>query len=726
MKNIIVALCILIIGFNSNAQSELNTVKKRRADQKHLGIRSGEELEFCGSHWKMQEMLAKHPAMKPMYTQRQKSLEREYQEFLENKSDNPFAKAGTVYTIPVVFHVLHQNGIENISYDQVADAISILNRDYRLNNTDAAFVNSNFSSMPADSEIEFALATIAPNGNCFNGITRTDSYYAFQGNNGGDQVQAIIDGNDVYNNSWPGDEYLNIFVASDIGGAAGYTTNPGFSTGMGNGIWIQHSYVGGIETGSISRSRALTHEVGHWLNLSHCWGPTNNPGIGSNCGDDDGVNDTPECIGVTACLITSNTCSGDNSYWGFNQIDNVENYMEYSYCSKMYTQGQVDRMRIALTSSTGGRNNIWQSSNLVAVGAATPPTDLCKADFNSDEIEVCSGDVVQFTDLSFNNVSGWSWTFPGGSPSSSTVQNPSVTYTVPGNYSVTLEVTNGSAFQTTTKTAYMSVLPNTGRTAPFFEGFESMAPVPNLDWYVDNQEGAQWQIKNGVGASGSKSIWINNSSPNSGTDDSFISSTINLDFASTVTLSFKYAFARRTTSNTDKLEVWASPDCGESWVLRKSISPAVVGTAPEQGGSFVPTSSQWAQVNVTNINSTYWTPNFRFKITYVGGGGNNIYVDDINLDATIGVEELETLKYINIYPNPSHNQANIEIYLLKADDVSVQILDMVGKIVEEFDYPKMPVGKHVCTVDSRKLSKGMYVVRMHVGATILSRRFVVD
>jgi len=726
MKNLIIVACILLFGANSNAQNELKSVKERRAEQKHLGIRSGEELEFCGSHWKMQEMFEKHPAMKSLYTLRQQALEREYQEFLKNKPANSLAKSGTIYTIPVVFHVLHQNGVENITYDQVVDAIAILNRDYRLNNTDASAVNANFSSMPADSEIEFALATIAPNGNCFNGITRTDSYYTYQGNNGGNQVQAIIDGNDVYNNSWPGDEYLNIFVASDIGGAAGYTTNPGFSTGMANGIWIQHSYVGSLGTGSPSRSRALTHEVGHWLNLSHCWGPSNNPGLSSNCGDDDGVNDTPECIGVTACLLTSNSCSGDNGYWGFNQIDNVENYMEYSYCSKMYTQGQVDRMRIALTSSTGGRNNIWQSSNLIAVGADAPPTDLCKADFFADEFEVCSGDVIQFTDASYNNVTGWSWTFTGGTPSSSTTQNPSITYGAPGVYPVTLEVTDGSAFETTTKTAYISVLPTTGRNVPFSEGFESIASVPNLDWYVDSQDGAQWQIKNGVGSSGSKSIWINNSSPNSGTDDSFISSTMNLENASAVNLSFKYAFARRNTTNTDKLEVWASPDCGVSWVLRKNISPAVIGTAPEQGGNFVPSSSQWAEVNVTNINSTYWTPNFRFMITYAGGGGNNIYVDDINLDATIGVAELETVKYVNIYPNPAEDQANIEIYLLKSDKINMQVLDMVGKVVDVYDYAKKPSGKQICTIDTGRLSKGVYMVRIQVGSAVLSRRLVVD
>ena len=133
--------------------------------------------------------------------------------------------------------------------------------------------------MPADVEIEFVLATKAPNGVCFKGITRTNSPMSYQGDDGGDQVSAIVSGNDVYNNAWAGNRYLNIFVCGEIGGAAGYTTNPGTwnATSMTNGIWILHNYVGSIGTSNVGTSRTLTHEVGHWLNLSHPWGSTNNP-----------------------------------------------------------------------------------------------------------------------------------------------------------------------------------------------------------------------------------------------------------------------------------------------------------------------------------------------------------------------------------------------------------------------------------------------------------------
>ena len=334
-----------------------------------------------------------------------------------------------IYNIPLVFHVIHNGGVENISSDQIRDAVAILNRDFRLQNADANTVQSTFSGMPADIEIEFQLATKAPNGQCFSGITRTQSPLTNSGANGQNQVSAIIAGNDVYNGTWPGNKYLNIFVVNDADGAAGYTTNPSNWSGssMTNGIWVLHDYVGSIGTSDTYSSRTLTHEVGHWLNLDHLWGNNNNPGNASSCSQDDAVDDTPRCIGVTSCNLNSNTCSNDaiDGYWTSDVIDNVENYMEYSYCNKMFTTGQKNRMRSALMSSVGGRNNIWTSSNLTATGLNTTPS-LCAVAIRVERDIVCGGDDVQFFDESYNNITSWNWTFPNGTPSSSSVQNPMV------------------------------------------------------------------------------------------------------------------------------------------------------------------------------------------------------------------------------------------------------------------------------------------------------------
>ena len=257
------------------------TISSRVID--YSNCRDGENVEYCKTH-KIMNKFKKDAEAYHHFLEDQKELKK-----IENRISKSTSKRN-IYTIPLVFHVLHNGGVENISSAQIDDAVSILNRDFRLLNADANNVQTTFQGMPADIEVEFQLAKKAPNGQCFSGITRTLSPLTNSGTNGSSQVSAIIGGNDVYNGTWPGNKYLNIFVVNDADGAAGYTTNPNnnwTSTSMGNGIWVLHDYVGSIGTSGVFSSRTLTHEVGHWLNLEHTWGPNNNPGNASSCYSDD-------------------------------------------------------------------------------------------------------------------------------------------------------------------------------------------------------------------------------------------------------------------------------------------------------------------------------------------------------------------------------------------------------------------------------------------------------
>jgi PKD repeat protein len=79
------------------------------------------------------------------------------------------------------------------------------------------------------------------------------------------------------------------------------------------------------------------------------------------------------------------------------------------------------------------------------------------ADFSGTPTTVNEGGSVAFTDLSTNNPTSWSWTFEGGTPSSSTAQNPTVTYNTAGTYDVTLTATNAGGDGVETKTNYITV-----------------------------------------------------------------------------------------------------------------------------------------------------------------------------------------------------------------------------------------------------------------------------
>ena len=126
----------------------INAQNKNSFDPTNARI--GEGVEYCHTHKKMAKLKANTEFQKM-----QKALDKEYEKI---KKEKPSLEKGVVYTIPVVFHVLHNGGIENISDEQIEDAISIMNRDFRLQNADAANVGNEFQGMPSDVEVEFVSA----------------------------------------------------------------------------------------------------------------------------------------------------------------------------------------------------------------------------------------------------------------------------------------------------------------------------------------------------------------------------------------------------------------------------------------------------------------------------------------------------------------------------------------------------------------------------------------
>jgi M6 family metalloprotease-like protein len=92
------------------------------------------------------------------------------------------------------------------------------------------------------------------------------------------------------------------------------------------------------------------------------------------------------------------------------------------------------------------------SINVTSGGGQAPA-----ADFSASATSIGAGDSVTFTDTSSNNPTSWSWTFNGGTPSSSTTQNPTITYDTAGTYTVSLTATNSSGSDTETKVDYITV-----------------------------------------------------------------------------------------------------------------------------------------------------------------------------------------------------------------------------------------------------------------------------
>ena len=710
MKGILTTLAVAFCftGFAQNNQWEQMQFDLTDAE----GAREGESVNYCGHNHLRDHLIDEVPGFEQQYTQDRNNLESFTRDFIEHQYDQSQAQRGGNYIIPVVFHVVHQYGVENISDEQIYDALRILNDDYQLGNTDTSFVVSSFKSVIANVGVEFRLAQRDPQGNCHPGITRTVAASTYDGD-----YDMVGDIQDVHG-AWASNRYLNVFVCSNAAGAAGYTQLPGnwppANSGYA-GIWLGHNYVGSIGTGSPNRSRALTHEVGHWLNLSHCWGPNNNPGNSASCSDDDQVSDTPNTIGWQSCNLTGTTC---------NSLDNVQNYMEYSYCSRMFTEGQKQRMVTALNSGTGGRSNLWTTNNLNFTGVSNTPS-LCETDFTITNTVICVGDTVQFTDATYNAATTWDWTFQGGAPATSTTQDPFVSYSTPGVYDVTLTASDGSTSDTKNRTQYITVLPSVGTYGPVSEGFEAGGTIPNATWFQDNPDGGNtWQITNSAAYDGDYSIKMTNFNNTDGAKDYFDSRTHDLYLASAASITFNYAYKQRNATNLDRLKVYASRDCGQTWSLRKQMTGAQLSpTGNFQNSAYTPNSqSDWGYVEVTNL-SLYLVPNFRYRFEFESDGGNNCFIDNINLNITYGLEDHNpAVERFTVYPNPLQDNSVVDFTLNSSEQVQIEVLDVVGKQVKALHSGRLAAGQHKMDINLAQYPAGVYFVRLTAGDQSTTRK----
>lgn len=639
------------------------------------------------------EMMAKRIAENPEIVE----MHRQSQELVDDASG--FQSRGGVTIIPVVFHVIHANGPENIPRQRMVDQIERLNLDFRKQNADTASVEAIFQSRIADSQIEFRMATKDPQGNCTDGVVRVYSELTVDAN---DNVKPL--------SRWPNTKYLNIWVVSTIelegddpdfvvGGYAYYPNVVNWGPEI-DGIVIRADQV----SGSASTGRVLTHEVGHYLNLAHTFD--------DGCFGGDNVSDTPPTAEPNyGCPINRNSCSNDNP----NIKDNVQNYMDYSDCGYMFTNGQASRMHTAIGNY---RSSLVSSSNLAATGV-NGPGELCTpiADFLPNTYQVCAGNSVTFTDYSWNGQpSQWNWTFQGGSPPSATTANPTVTYNAPGVYDVTLVATNATGSDTETKTALIYVEGDAQFTdAPFAEDFEDSGFF-NTNWTVENPTGSQaWGHYTSAAYSGGASVRMNNYNSPAGDLDELISPSYDLSTAPNSTLKFKYAYVQRNADSEDRLRVLFTTNCGQSWILRWIKSGDALATSTTQNSPFIPNSqNQWAEVSM-NLPSTISTAeNVRVKFEFTAGGGNMLYIDDINLGGTVGFEDItaETIG-LQLYPNPTEGSSTLTFELAASDKITLYATDLMGRKIQLTQAQQLAPGQHNLEISKEQLgAAGLYMLTL--------------
>jgi PKD repeat protein len=696
------------------------------------GMSFAQQERMCGTDQILQQLKAQYP-----------DFEQRMHHGLMNAANGDGELTKSTMYIPVVVHIIHDNGVGNISDQQVLDALAVLNTDYNRQNSDASATRNTpsapFAAQAGMMDVKFRLAQIDPDGNCTNGILRVnapgltynaDDACKYAANGGSDQ--------------WPMDKYINIWVVNSIAGGGtgiilGYAYLPYFPNGENYGILIRHDSFGTIETASTADGRTLTHEMGHLLGLQHIFDAGWNGADGCHTDDCNQAGDyccdtPPQQQSYWGCQTALNSCAEIplNDSYGIDVVDQIENYMSYNACQNMFSIDQIGLMSQNFIDINFMAAMITPA-NIIATGINNPQI-LCKSDFDASRTSMCPGDSVIFNDRSFHNPSSWNWSVSPGiqgtdwdfcAGGTSTTQNPSIRFYTPGSYTIVLTVSDGTNTATEEKTSFITVLPS-AQSLPFWEGFESITDLSNEPFWTINNPGGNngFDIETGAAYTGNQSTHVYNFNQSGSNVDELISSSVDLSTiptTGTVTLSFRYAYRKRNVSNDEWLKVYISKNCGDDWVQRRTIhgdnlSPFV---ATSQWSPSFP--SDWVTVHMTNVTSDFFVENFRFKFRFEGNGGNNFFIDDINIypgapsdELVLGLTNELGLAELSVYPNPADNEANVRFTLPSVTRLSVDVCDLSGKVISH-SMINGAEGINIVTIPLTNLASGMYQLRISDG-----------
>jgi len=675
-----------------------------------------------------------------------------------------------VITIPVVVHVVYNTTSENISTAQINSQIDVLNKDFRRTNTDA----TSLWPQAADSEIQFCLATVDPSGNPTSGITRTST-----------TSTSFSSGNNMKFNStggkdaWPAGSYLNIWVCDLSGGLLGYAQFPGGSAST-DGVVIDYQYFGtvGTATAPFNLGRTGTHEVGHWLNLRHIWGD-------GPCGVDDFVADTPESdapnYGCTPSHVSCGTVDMVQNYMDYSD-DACMNLYTAGQKARMRALFNAGGARVSLLSSAGcgsapaptcsdGVQNGTETG--VDCGGTCPPCPTgCTQ--NALTLSITFDNYPEETSWTLRTTAGAtvaSGGTYGSQPDGSTltiplcVPNGCYIFTMSDAYGDGMCCSYGSGSYTLTGPSGTLASGGTFTTSQATNFCLGTTPAPTCTDGIQNgtetgvdcggscpacPTGCTYTTINSNNFESSLGIWTlgGTDARRSSADDAFANgvfcvrlrdntstsvvstSTLNLSAYNRVKIDFSYI-----TSSFD--------NANEDFWLQVSTN----------GGSTYSTVVTW---NFTDefVNGTRYNPSviltgtfgancrFRFR-SDASADDDQVFLDDIviqacnspgrdgfegadfvvELDGDLIAEEV-LVNRLNLYPNPTSDQLNVEFDLMQDGEWMMVVTDITGKVVMN-ELQHRTAGRQVMSLQTRDYAPGMYLLYLTDGQERLSRKFTV-
>lgn len=304
-------------------------------------------------------------------------------------------------------------------------------------------------------------------------------------------------------------------------------------------------------------------------------------------------------------------------------------------------------------------------------------------------------------------------------PGGTTNFNIPTTTSASGSHTLTTYLTNingsGSSSPVGTATTTYANISDAGTTGAFTQNF-SNSSFPYTNYHVFSATGDNWaRVTTNTG-----SMKFNNYSFAAGKKSDMFIAPVNMTTISSPVMTFDVAYRQYQTEN-DKLEVFVSSDCGATWTSVYSKQGSTLSTGAAQTAAFTPASaSDWRNESV-NLSSYSSASKLHIKFAATSAYGNNLYVDNININS-LGVNE-EDMIGMEIYPNPASDVVNVK-FDAKGGNYNVTITDLAGRTVATQAVENVE-GTQTVAVPVSGLAGGNYIVTIKTEGAVSTQKVVI-
>lgn len=650
--------------------------------------------------------------------------------------------ANTIIYIPTVVHVIYNHPYQNIPDTQVIAQINTLNVDLRKLNADTLNIPAAFKPFAADTKIQLCLAKRTPDNLPTNGIVHkysTDTMF------GSAREKFNIYGGD---DGWDNSRYFNIWVAPNLVDVSGYAVFPSLNP-------VINDYGISLLPSRFKRGdRILIHEVGHAFNLYHIWGY-------NFCGNDS-VSDTPfQEGGNIGCPTFPFSSLGMNTCGAITNLPNGDmfmNYMDYTdvSCQTMFSVGQAQRMRAAINTMLPGllNSDACQLLSSAPIDASMDKiygfsgTLACRATY-TPSVRIRNRGNAALTScriyIKIDNQAPFFHTWTG---SLSAYDTSFVTLTsfslATGRHRLKIYVSDPNALVdgnhlNDTILSEISSYPS-GLSLPYSEGFENTISPANYR-LVNKDMGYAFMLEDSLiakGCGGKRCMRLDNKACAGHYPypemycyqplDEIILPNINLTSNQYPRLSFRYAYSNRKLLTsmpnfTDTLSVMISTDCGLTYETILQLKDSTLCTSYNLVGNaaFFPASgSDWKQYSIP-LYGYNTSDNVIIKFSVNGfslGYGNNLFLDDINIANTVGLDEYKLQESIVVYPNPTTNIVHINA---PVREPKMSVIDVFGK---EMNLSVHKLSMDDWEIDFSAFPAGIYLIKFKVEQSTIIKKVI--